>query len=149
MDLHQQLVEYLARHPDARSCLGCLAEELGANRKRVEDAFRRIASERIVQKQYTSCPRCRRVKLVYWTERSATPAAPVAASARPEGRELRVGDLVKWRTGASDVVGRVVGFTTRDAGRHVIVRWLDDRLAPNPSTELLHQVERVEPAADR
>lgn len=148
MDLHRQLVEYLAQHPDTRSCLGCLARELGASRKRLEDAFRRVAAQRVVQKQYTPCPRCRRVKLVYWTEPAAAPRAPVTPSPRRDGSELRVGDLVKWRTGASVVVGRVVGFTTREDRQHVIVRWLDDRLAPNPSTEPLHRVERLEERPD-
>lgn len=146
MDPYQQLVEHLAQHPGARSCLGCLAAGLGVNRKRLEDAFRRVADERPVHKQYVPCPHCGRVKLVYWT--NAPAPGDVPGSLRAQDRELAVGDLVKWRTGAADTVGRVVGFTTREDRRHAIVRWRDDRLAPNPSAELLHRLERVEEAED-
>lgn len=134
MEFQQRLATYLEQHPDFLSCLACLAEELGVTRKRVDDALRRPGPFTF-ERQYRQCPRCHRAKLVYARERPRTASG---------ARDVQVEDRVRRKVGPADLVGRVIGFTTHEGERLVIVRWADARLAPNPTTEKAITLERVE-----
>jgi hypothetical protein len=69
--------------------------------------------------------------------RSQTPAAASVSSAEP-ARPMRVGDLVKKKTGKSAAPGRVVTFFDRDGVTHAVVEWSP---SSESTSERLDQLE--------